>query len=82
MHGPQKRPRGNRPADAELHGDDPDFQDVPCPACGSLDTRLQSLFGGAASEALFFCHACRSCFSWVKWRHLLPGNPAASTSPR
>jgi hypothetical protein len=65
---------GRRPADKELFGADPDFQDVPCPACGSGDTSLQSLFGPAASEALFFCRGCRSCFSWVKWRRRLPGD--------
>jgi hypothetical protein len=63
-----------RPADEELFGSDADFQNVACPACGSADTRLQSLFGGAASEALFSCRGCRSCFAWVKWRRLLPGD--------
>ena len=62
-----------RPTDSELFGGDPDFRDVPCPACGSEDTRLQSLFAGAASEVLFYCRGCRSCFSWVKWQHRLPG---------
>lgn len=75
MDGAQTGSGQARPADEELFGADPDFQGVPCPACGSADTVLQSLFGGAASEALFFCRSCRSCFAWVKWRHRLPGDP-------
>ena len=31
---------------------------VPCPRCGSADTRLQSAFGSTACKAL---HACRAC---------------------
>ncbi|GAA4539181.1 hypothetical protein [Pseudonocardia xishanensis] len=61
-----------RPTDEQLFADQEDFQGVSCPACGSADTRLQSLFGGAASEVTYFCQGCRSCFQWVKWQHRLP----------
>lgn len=54
---------------------DEDFRDVTCPACGSIRVELQSLFGGSASELLFYCNGCRSCFSWLKWRHALPPSP-------
>jgi hypothetical protein len=61
-----------RPSDEQLFADHDDFQGVKCPACNGDDTRLVSLFGGAASEVLCFCRGCGSCFQWVKWRHRLP----------
>jgi hypothetical protein len=66
--------RRRRPSDEQLFGDDEDFQGVACPACASQDTRVESLFGGAASEVLYFCRGCRSCFHAVKWQHRLPGS--------
>ena len=59
--------------------DDPDFAEVKCPECNSHDVALESLFGGAVSELLFFCNPCGSCFTWVKWRHLLPPTAAKPT---
>jgi uncharacterized Zn finger protein len=55
---------------------DSDFAEVTCPDCGANDVELVSLFGGATSEALFYCGRCGSCFTWVKWRHRLPVIPA------
>jgi hypothetical protein len=68
--GPTEHSR--RPTDERLFADHDDFQGVVCPACEGDDTRLVSLFGGAASEVLYFCRGCGSCFQWVKWRHRLP----------
>lgn len=55
-----------------LYSGDPDFDGVACPDCGGENVRVQSLFGGAASEVLFWCADCRACFNWVKWRGALP----------
>jgi hypothetical protein len=55
-----------------IHSRDPDFDGVECPDCGRGDLEVVSLFGGAASEVLFRCTACLSCFNWVKWRGRLP----------
>jgi hypothetical protein len=61
-----------------IHSRDPDFVGVECPDCRGTDLEVVSLFGGAASEVLFRCKACLSCFNWVKWRGRLP--PTATTS--
>jgi ring-1,2-phenylacetyl-CoA epoxidase subunit PaaD len=39
---------------------------VPCPFCGSPDTRLQSVFGSTACKALHVCDACRQPFEEFK----------------
>jgi len=61
-----------RKPDREIWRDDADFAGVTCPDCGADRVSVVSLFGGAASEVLLQCEACRSCFNWVKWRGKLP----------
>ncbi len=39
---------------------------VPCPRCGSSDTRLQSAFGSTACKALHTCAACGEPFEEFK----------------
>jgi ring-1,2-phenylacetyl-CoA epoxidase subunit PaaD len=39
---------------------------VPCPRCGSADTREISRFSGTACKALHQCRACREPFEHVK----------------
>jgi ring-1,2-phenylacetyl-CoA epoxidase subunit PaaD len=39
---------------------------VPCPRCGSADTRELSRFSGTACKALYQCRACREPFEHVK----------------
>lgn len=39
---------------------------VPCPRCGSRDTRELSRFSGTACKALYQCQACREPFEHVK----------------
>ncbi|GJG88250.1 phenylacetate-CoA oxygenase subunit PaaJ [Gemmatimonadetes bacterium T265] len=39
---------------------------VPCPRCGSADTRLQSAFGSTACKALHTCTACGEPFEEFK----------------
>ena len=39
---------------------------VPCPFCGSNDTRLQSEFGSTACKAIHVCNACRQPFDEFK----------------
>ncbi len=39
---------------------------VPCPFCGSSDTRLQSEFGSTACKAIHTCNACRQPFDEFK----------------
>jgi ring-1,2-phenylacetyl-CoA epoxidase subunit PaaD len=39
---------------------------VPCPYCGSTDTRLESEFGATACKAIHFCRACRQPFEHFK----------------
>lgn len=65
---------GSRPAvrHRAVHSGDPDFAGVVCPDCLGEDLEVVSLFGGAASEVLFRCNACGSCFNWVKWQGALP----------
>lgn len=59
------------------HSDDPDFAAVACPHCGHRPCSVLSLFGGGASEVLFQCTGCRSCFHWIKWQGKLPFDPAS-----
>ena len=39
---------------------------VPCPRCGSRDTRELSRFSGTACKALYQCQACKEPFERVK----------------
>jgi len=39
---------------------------VPCPFCGSNDTRLQSEFGSTACKAIHVCNSCRQPFDEFK----------------
>ena len=39
---------------------------VPCPRCGSRDTRELSRFSGTACKALYQCRACKEPFERVK----------------
>jgi ring-1,2-phenylacetyl-CoA epoxidase subunit PaaD len=39
---------------------------VPCPRCGSADTRETARFGGTACKALYQCRACLEPFEYVK----------------
>ncbi|GIV60887.1 MAG: phenylacetate-CoA oxygenase subunit PaaJ [Rhodothermaceae bacterium] len=39
---------------------------VPCPFCGSEDTRLTSAFGATPCKSLHFCNACRQPFEHFK----------------
>jgi ring-1,2-phenylacetyl-CoA epoxidase subunit PaaD len=40
--------------------------EVPCPQCGSRDTRRVSEFGSTACKALYQCQACREPFDYFK----------------
>lgn len=39
---------------------------VPCPSCGSTDTRAQSTFGATLCKQLFVCANCRQPFERFK----------------
>jgi ring-1,2-phenylacetyl-CoA epoxidase subunit PaaD len=39
---------------------------VPCPRCGSSDTRMLSGFGATSCRALYRCNACREPFDYFK----------------
>jgi ring-1,2-phenylacetyl-CoA epoxidase subunit PaaD len=39
---------------------------VPCPRCGSPDTRLVAQFGSTACKAQYACNACREPFDYFK----------------
>jgi ring-1,2-phenylacetyl-CoA epoxidase subunit PaaD len=39
---------------------------VPCPRCGSTDTRESSRFGATACRALWRCRSCAEPFEYVK----------------
>ncbi len=39
---------------------------VPCPRCGSEDTKMISAFGSTACKALFQCQSCREPFDYFK----------------
>jgi ring-1,2-phenylacetyl-CoA epoxidase subunit PaaD len=39
---------------------------VPCPRCGSADTRQTSAFGATACRALHWCEPCHEPFEYVK----------------
>ncbi|MDV6013677.1 1,2-phenylacetyl-CoA epoxidase subunit PaaD [Haloechinothrix sp. LS1_15] len=54
---------GDGPVPLTLHAPAPR---VPCPRCGSVDTRELSRFGATACKALWQCRACREPFERVK----------------
>ncbi len=41
---------------------------IPCPYCGSNQTRLDSPYGPTRCRAIYFCNACRNQFEHMKPR--------------
>jgi ring-1,2-phenylacetyl-CoA epoxidase subunit PaaD len=41
-------------------------REIPCPHCGSADTRMTSEFGSTACKALFQCQTCLEPFDYFK----------------
>jgi len=39
---------------------------IPCPFCGSSNTRLDSLFGPTRCRMIYYCDACRNSFEHLK----------------
>jgi ring-1,2-phenylacetyl-CoA epoxidase subunit PaaD len=39
---------------------------VPCPKCGSNDTKIISQFGATACKALYSCNSCKEPFEYFK----------------
>lgn len=58
--------RAPRPGDGRREWVSTDAGRVPCPRCGSADTRLQSAFGSTACKALHTCAACGEPFEEFK----------------
>lgn len=56
-------PQGAATGKAALFGVDPD---IPCPRCGSANTRLLSAFGSTACKALYHCDSCLEPFDYFK----------------
>jgi ring-1,2-phenylacetyl-CoA epoxidase subunit PaaD len=48
-----------------LHAPDPSTQ-VPCPRCGSSDTRVVSQFGSTPCKAFYICNSCLEPFDYFK----------------
>ncbi len=42
------------------------FEKLPCPFCGSNDTRMENLFGPTSCRALFYCNTCQQPFEAFK----------------
>ncbi len=42
------------------------FEQLPCPFCGSTDTRMENLFGPTSCRALFYCNTCQQPFEAFK----------------
>ena len=40
--------------------------EIPCPHCGSADTRMTSEFGSTSCKALFQCRSCQEPFDYFK----------------
>ena len=40
---------------------------VPCPFCGSPDTRKEADFGTSLMVNRHYCRQCRSSFEEIKW---------------
>jgi ring-1,2-phenylacetyl-CoA epoxidase subunit PaaD len=61
--GPSLRPPGfEHEHEAPGGQDDP----VPCPRCGSADTRLVSRFGSTPCKAFYICKSCLEPFDYFK----------------
>jgi ring-1,2-phenylacetyl-CoA epoxidase subunit PaaD len=56
-------PEGRAAGKAALFGADPE---VPCPRCGSKNTRQLSRFGSTACKALYHCDGCLEPFDYFK----------------
>lgn len=41
-------------------------EDVPCPFCGGVDTRLISIFGSQLSVSTYWCNRCHTAFEKMK----------------
>ncbi|MCL8208755.1 MAG: phenylacetate-CoA oxygenase subunit PaaJ [Actinomycetia bacterium] len=62
-HGPLRRMGiAPPPEPAEAGAGEP----VPCPYCGSRDTRQDNAFGSTACRSLHYCRACRNPFEAMK----------------
>ena len=46
-----------------------------CPYCGSGDTERAASFGPFHMSETYFCRACRSPFSRIKWEDSSPARP-------
>jgi ring-1,2-phenylacetyl-CoA epoxidase subunit PaaD len=70
--GPVRVPLGSRPSpdvwptQPPIAGSMGHTSAVPCPRCGSPDTREISRFSGTACQALYACRACLEPFEHVK----------------
>lgn len=42
------------------------FHRVPCPLCGSRETRLESIFGPTLCRAIHYCNVCQQSFEQFK----------------
>lgn len=54
---------------------------IPCPYCGSENTRVRNPFGSTVSEMIVKCGACASTFGWMKWDGEEPPVPAMHARP-
>ena len=52
-------------APPEPHGGNPSAL-IPCPRCGSSDTRLVSRFGSTPCKAFYICNSCLEPFDYFK----------------
>lgn len=59
-------PPNNTPSSDALFSDE---QEVECPQCGSMDTRLISQFGSTACKAMYQCNSCHEPFDYFKCHH-------------
>lgn len=41
-------------------------KEVPCPKCGSIETKVISQFGSTACKALYSCNSCKEPFEYFK----------------
>lgn len=57
---------GAQPAAHPLSPEPAALEPVPCPFCGSTQTRMENLFGPTSCRALFYCQACRQPFEAFK----------------
>ena len=47
-------------------------EQVCCPWCESVNTRLVSAYGPSVAEMMFKCMDCEQSFGWLKWENRLP----------